>query len=219
MSQVKGSLCYRDGEPVARGADGPRQELADNRRSAAGSEKPFRHAIVVAPSIADDLRVDVCCPVLQRGSPTPVGYTLRYPGAIVGAGDPIRAAAKIEALTPAGVVAARYLREVARGRCGQAQAGARQPAPGRSGRPPLKRDDLGVCKKSLRERDKDDLDDLNGLLSRFPRILTGPRWRVPCWGSCPSSAHPVAVEKWSSLVVQVVHPHVKAHSWRFFRRL
>ena len=133
-----------DREPVARGADVPRQELADNRRPALGSEKPFRHATAVAPSTR---RARRCLPsrYCKGAAPPPVGYTLPYPCAIVGAGDP-RAAAKIEALTHAGVVATHYLAQPAlRGDDfgGKPKLGVLA-ATGRCGRPTAKHDQIDL---------------------------------------------------------------------------
>jgi hypothetical protein len=71
-------------------------------------------------------------------------------------------------------------------------------------------DDLDGCKKPLRDRRKDDLDDLDYLLSR--RLSTPTMaLRAPLAGQLPSSsAHPVAIREMVVLVVQVVHPHVKS---------
>ena len=77
-----------------------------------------------------------------------MGYTLPYPSAIVGAGDPIRAAAKIEALTHAGVVATHYLAQHLRFEGddlgGKPKLGV-PAATGRCGRPTAKKDDHDIC--------------------------------------------------------------------------
>jgi hypothetical protein len=55
-----------------------------------------------------------------------------------------------------------------------------------------KLNDLDGCKKSLRERRKDDLDDLDDLLSRLLLALTIAAARVPAGQLPVSSPHPAA---------------------------
>jgi hypothetical protein len=70
-------------------------------------------------------------------------------------------------------------------------------------------DELHGCKKSLREKRKDDLDDLDDLLSRLLSYAHHGAARVPAGQLPPHQLILQQVEKRPSLVVQVVHPHVK----------
>ena len=71
-------------------------------------------------------------------------------------------------------------------------------------------DDLDGCKKSLRERRKDDLDDLYDLFRRVLETHTMALSRAACWALPVTSPHPAANRETVVLVVQVVHPHVKS---------
>jgi len=72
-----------------------------------------------------------------------------------------------------------------------------------------KLDDLDGWKKPLRERRKDDLDDLDELLRRILQTHIMALSRAACWALPVTSPHPAANREMVVLVVQVVRPHVK----------
>jgi len=71
-------------------------------------------------------------------------------------------------------------------------------------------DDLDGCKKPLREKREDDLDDLDELLRRILQTHIMALSRAACWALPVTSPHPAANREMVVLVVQVVHPHVKS---------
>jgi hypothetical protein len=70
-------------------------------------------------------------------------------------------------------------------------------------------DDLDGCKKSLRERRKDDLDDLDVQLRRVFQTHTMARQRAACRAVAQFSSGSWSKWEMPVPVVQVVHPHVK----------